>query len=1058
VTFCTAGRTASRMSRSQTPPGPVGPYTDFAARLRELKKTSGKSYRGMSKDSGYTVSTLAAAVRDDSLPSADVMLAFVRSCGGDEREWQAEWEKVRPRGRSRRRASPHADTPKLTAIADPASVATPADLTAALNRLWTASGRMSLRQLEISSGGTLRRTTVHDVLTGTRIKPAWATVWELVKVFYGYSEKPDKPAWASAWRKARDWAESEGRRPRWALSSRIPVRSCNPVALGVHPGSAEGTAQPAYIERDIDSGVRATIRSAGERSRFILLIGAEGTGKTRLAYEALRAEAPGFGLMCPSSEEELKVSLLPHTVVWLDNIDRYLGWAALTPLLVQAMLRGPGPLIIVGTISTQHYSACVSLADPAADDDRQRQREVLNLAAVFAVPARLSAAELARAAEAGSDPRIATILQVTGPELFQSLAAGPNLARRWATADPYTRAVISAAADARRVGIQGPMPRHLLRDAAACYLRVRDLERAAPSWFDDALAYATTPVPGGQAPLIPDSLGARELGTTGYRIARYLLWLRESRPQQDLPPATGSGTLPAVGTVGLASEVTDEHEAAPLQSGIPPHLILDRHLVDEMTACDFTGPSYRAFEEDLAWYAIRVLSRWPHPAVPAAAGQDAAQGNPWLMEDQDDRLKLVMRTVADVLPAFRRKLAAGSREPGNGDSLTACFIMMCRAALPDRISKPNVRPAVIQRHRDRGNAPATHGGNPADAEALTNGSADAGGEARSLGGRSPRVDPADQEAVPYSSDGATVLRIFLGSHLRRLRESRGITAKQAAVAIRASESKISRIELGRNAIREIDVLDLLTLYSVRQEEKEQLLMLAEQANRPGWWHRYHDILPEWFHAYLGMEEVARSIRSYEPQLIPGLLQTEEYASAVISHFDFPAGEARRHVGLRKERQRRFREGKLKLWAIVNEEALRRPLAGADVQIGQLRYLREQCETRSNLTLQIIPYGVGGHAVPTGFSILRFAERDLPDVVYVESLTRALYLDKQAEVGRYQLALERLIGVASDPAWTIQTLDEILRGVKGSRKTRLGDPSPSASLPGPRARGRTGRWP
>jgi transcriptional regulator with XRE-family HTH domain len=280
-------------------------------------------------------------------------------------------------------------------------------------------------------------------------------------------------------------------------------------------------------------------------------------------------------------------------------------------------------------------------------------------------------------------------------------------------------------------------------------------------------------------------------------------------------------------------------------------------------------------------------------------------------------------------------------------------------------------------------------------------------------------------SVPDSSEGPTVLRILLGGHLRRLRESKGITARQAAAEIRASESKISRIELGRNAIREIDVLDLLTLYGVSPEEKEQLLGLAEQANQPGWWHRYHDILPEWFQAYVGMEEAARSIRVYEPMLVPGLLQTEEYAYAVISLGDFPIEEAERHVVLRKERQRRFREGKLKLWVIVDEAALRRPVAGADVQIEQLRYLREQ-SARPNLTLQVIPYGAGGHAAPTGFSVLRFPERDLPDVVYVENLTSALYLDKQAEVDRYLLAMERLSIVAHEPQRTPAIIDRIIR--------------------------------
>src|ERR1700721_1902952 len=166
--------------------------------------------------------------------------------------------------------------------------------------------------------------------------------------------------------------------------------------------------------------------------------------------------------------------------------------------------------------------------------------------------------------------------------------------------------------------------------------------------------------------------------------------------------------------------------------------------------------------------------------------------------------------------------------------------------------------------------------------------------------------------------GATVLRLLLGNQLRRLREGRGISAQEAARAIRGSESKISRIELGRNAIREIDVLDLLTFYGVGAVEREQLLNLAEQANRPGWWHRFNDILPDWFQFYVGLEEAATSIRVYEPQFIPGLLQTPRYTAAVLTMCDIPLGEAERHVILRKERQRRFTEGGGKLWGVHEE--------------------------------------------------------------------------------------------------------------------------------------------
>src|ERR1700735_1392209 len=223
--------------------------------------------------------------------------------------------------------------------------------------------------------------------------------------------------------------------------------------------------------------------------------------------------------------------------------------------------------------------------------------------------------------------------------------------------------------------------------------------------------------------------------------------------------------------------------------------------------------------------------------------------------------------------------------------------------------------------------------------------------------------------MPEPTEGPTVLRILLAPQRGRLRESRGITAQAAARAIRGSESKISRIELGRNAIREIDVLDLLPFDGVGPVEREQLLNLAEQANRPGWWHRYNDILPDWFQSYVGMEEAATSIRVYEPQFVPGLLQIPAYTAAVLAVCDIPVAEAERHVILRKERQRRFTEGRLKLWAIVEETALRRPIGGKEILRDQLRYLLS-LSSRQNLTLQVIPAGMGGHAVVSGFTILR----------------------------------------------------------------------------------------
>jgi transcriptional regulator with XRE-family HTH domain len=261
----------------------------------------------------------------------------------------------------------------------------------------------------------------------------------------------------------------------------------------------------------------------------------------------------------------------------------------------------------------------------------------------------------------------------------------------------------------------------------------------------------------------------------------------------------------------------------------------------------------------------------------------------------------------------------------------------------------------------------------------------------------------------------TVLRILLGTQLRRLRESRGITAQEAARAIRGSESKISRIELGRNAVREVDIADLLNRYGITDaDEREQLLTLASQANQQGWWHRYQDVLPSWFQAYIGLEESAETIRCFDAQFVPALLQTEDYAAAVIRLCDFPDPETDRLVYLRKERQRRFAAGGLRLWAIIDEVALQRTVGSPAVMRDQLSHLLAVSE-RPGLTLQVTPFSsFGTFVAPGGFSILQFALDDLPDIVYVEQLTSALYLDKRADVDQYAAAMDKISSMSATP--------------------------------------------
>ncbi|MEV0224633.1 helix-turn-helix transcriptional regulator [Streptomyces sp. NPDC050704] len=262
--------------------------------------------------------------------------------------------------------------------------------------------------------------------------------------------------------------------------------------------------------------------------------------------------------------------------------------------------------------------------------------------------------------------------------------------------------------------------------------------------------------------------------------------------------------------------------------------------------------------------------------------------------------------------------------------------------------------------------------------------------------------------------------MLLGSHLRRLRESRGITREKAGYSIRASESKISRMELGRVSFKTRDVEDLLTLYGIADDaERNSLLSLAKEANVAGWWHSYSDVLPSWFPTYVGLEGAASLIRSYEVQFVHGLLQTEAYAHAVVERGMRSANHGKgakavsaadidRRVALRLERQKYLvSENAPDFHVVLDEAALRRPYGDREVMRGQLQHLIDVSQ-RPNVRLQIMPFGFGGHAGESGaFTVLSFPESDLSDVVYLEQLTSALYLDKREDVTQYEKAMKQL---------------------------------------------------
>ena len=305
-------------------------------------------------------------------------------------------------------------------------------------------------------------------------------------------------------------------------------------------------------------------------------------------------------------------------------------------------------------------------------------------------------------------------------------------------------------------------------------------------------------------------------------------------------------------------------------------------------------------------------------------------------------------------------------------------------------------------------------------------------------------------AEGQQGSGPTVRRMLVGSQLRRLRTQKGLTREEAGEAIRASEWKIHRLENGQVGFKERDIVDLLELYGVTDPgEVAAVVGLAREANEQGWWHHYSDVLPHWFRAYVDLEQAATLIRAFEAQFIPGLLQTEEYARALMGGALEEAPEdIQRRVQLRVARQALLSSDDApRLWAVIDEAALRRPVGGPEVMRAQFEHLIE-CSRLSNVTLQVLPYGAGAHPAMVGaFSILRFADSDLPDVVYLEHLTGAMYLDKREDVQQYLHVMESISVRAARPGNTVAILESIAKqdtDLPGRRWSS--NPDPKANRP------------
>jgi transcriptional regulator with XRE-family HTH domain len=283
-----------------------------------------------------------------------------------------------------------------------------------------------------------------------------------------------------------------------------------------------------------------------------------------------------------------------------------------------------------------------------------------------------------------------------------------------------------------------------------------------------------------------------------------------------------------------------------------------------------------------------------------------------------------------------------------------------------------------------------------------------------------------------ASHSPTARRRRLATELRKMRESAGMTCEQVADALECSPSKISRMETGQVSIHPRDVRELLALYRAGEQETAALIAVAREARKRGWWHEYFGVLPKLHLTFIGLEAEAGRIRTYQPQLVPGLLQTEEYARALTRRAVFrrDPDDTEMFVAARLQRQRRLLEDDaFALWAVLDEAVIRRVVGGPAVMRPQLAHLLLMAE-RPTVTVQVVPFPAGAHPAMEGpFTILDFTDSADPDLVYLENLASSLYLEQEEEIALYGKIFEHTVASALGPEDSANLLREAITALE-----------------------------
>ncbi|KAA8884241.1 XRE family transcriptional regulator [Nocardia colli] len=272
--------------------------------------------------------------------------------------------------------------------------------------------------------------------------------------------------------------------------------------------------------------------------------------------------------------------------------------------------------------------------------------------------------------------------------------------------------------------------------------------------------------------------------------------------------------------------------------------------------------------------------------------------------------------------------------------------------------------------------------------------------------------PDTQPIAAYREVHPTISTMVLGRNMRRLRETAGMTPEQVSARTFLTTYSIHLLELGKAVFSSDSLSDLLNAYKLNDPGlRQELFRIAEDASHPGWWARYTEIMPAWFKSYISLEQCARIIRTHEAQFVPGLLQTAAYARAVIGTLGL---DTERRVEMRIERQKMLSvKNAPKLWAVIDESALRRQVGGPEVLRGQIEHLIEAAKM-DNIVIQILPTKRVANEIAESFSLLRFNEKELPDLVYIEQLTSALYMEGKRDVQPYTALMDRLCVMSYTP--------------------------------------------